>query len=126
MAVTKCKSICSPVLGRKCKARRKRACECGKYAAVSLSLEDACLKQYANSGTFKSLEAWEKANAELILVKTGVPVAGYDPTDSFTYQLGAEQDEQNQRRETQKRLFFGLIALVILGGIAYLITSLNK
>lgn len=126
MGVTRCKSFCSPVLGSKCKDRRKKACECGKYAAVSLSLEDACLKQYANSGTFKTLEQWEKANAELILVKTGVPVAGYDPTDSFTYRLGAEQDEQNQKAEFQKRFFLGLVALVILGGIVYLITSLNK
>jgi len=125
--LTKCRTICVPILGRKCKERKKKACECGAYAAISPALEDACIKQYANSGTFKTLAAWECANSELIFNKTGNIVCQFDPNTSWVaQQKNNAQSSIDNAAKTQQMILIGVLLFFLAGILFFLLPSKKR
>lgn len=127
MGLTKCNSFCSPFWGSDCRSRKGRACECGKYASLSVSLEDQCIKEFANSGKFNSFNDWECANAEQIFVKLGIAVCNFDPNSAWLVQQKQNvEQQQTSSANTQKMILIGVILCFLAGILLLLMPKNNK
>ena len=126
MGMTKCNTIC---LGKKCRRRKRKACECGKYRQYSVSLEDACIKTYANSGKYKSLKEFECDNAEAFYSYNGISVCGFKYEDTAQGKVDLMEKEQMEQAANanfeQIKPLIAIIGVVLVAAAAALLFGKN-